>query len=142
MDVTDFKGPIIVTLAYFIVYYGFLLNIMRTRFSLHKKYQKEGKKFDRYFNQDRNMLAADRIQLNMLEQMPIFVTLLWLQAFFVSIETATIFGWIYTISRAAYPFLIGNRMGRDIPMKVLVSTMIGYGVIAVFIFNLFKAALS
>ena len=94
MDVAAFKGPIVVTLVYFIVYYGFILNIMRTRLSLHKKYQKEGKKFDRYFNQDRNMLAADRIHLNMLEQMPIFVTLLWLQAFFVSIETATIFGWI------------------------------------------------
>ena len=61
-----YKYPIIITVAYCLVYYGFLLNIARTRISLHKKYNKEGKKFDRYFGQDRNMLAADRIQLNML----------------------------------------------------------------------------
>ncbi len=136
MDVSEYKGPIIVTVIYCLVYYGFLLNIMRTRISCHKKYQREGKKFDRYFGQDRNMLAADRIQLNMLEQMPIFLVLLWLQAVFVSTEGATMLGGIYTGSRAAYPFLIGGRMGKDIPMRILISTMIGYGVIFWFMFNL------
>ena len=140
MDAIEYKGPIIVTLTYCLVYYGFLLNIMRTRISCHKKYNREGKKFDRYFGQDRNMFAADRIQLNMLEQMPVFLILLWLQAIFVSVETATLLG-VYTGSRAAYPFLMGNKIGRDIPMKILISTMIGYVVIFGFMFNLIRAIL-
>ena len=141
MDISIYKGPIIVTVCYCCVYYGFLLNIMRTRISLHKKYTANGEKFDRYFGQDRNMLAADRIQLNMLEQMPIFLLLLWLQAIFVSVENATILGGVYTFSRALYPFLVGNRLGKDIKMRVLISTMVGYFVIFIFIFNLIRALL-
>ena len=136
MDVETYRSPIWVTLAYCFVYYGFLLNIARTRFSIHKKYKADGKKFDRYFGQDRNMLAADRIQLNMLEQMPVFLVTFWLYVVFVSPSTGTILGWVYTIARALYPFMIGNRMGRDIPMKVLISTVIGYGVIFYFMIGL------
>ena len=136
MDIETYKSPIWVTLTYCFVYYGFLLNIARTRVSMHKKYSAEGKKFDRYFGQDRNMLAADRIQLNMLEQMPIFLVTFWLYVVFVSPSTGAILGWVYTIARALYPFMIGNRMGRDIPMKVLISTVIGYGVIFYFMIGL------
>ena len=131
-----YKYPIIITVAYCLVYYGFLLNIARTRISLHKKYNKEGKKFDRYFGQDRNMLAADRIQLNMLEQMPIFLVLFWLNAVFVPGTWTSILGGGYTLTRAIYPFLIGNRMGRDIPMRILFATFLGYIVIFVFMVRL------
>jgi len=136
MNITDFKGPILVTIAYCMVYYGFLSNILLTKVSLFKKYKKNGEKFDRYFGQDRNMLAADRIQLNMLEQMPIFLTLLWLEACFVSPDKATIFGGIYAAARALYPFLMGNRLGREFPLKLLISTVTGYGIITFFMVDL------
>ena len=131
-----YKYPIIITIIYCLIYYGFLLNIARTRISLHKKYKEEGNKFDRYFGQDRNMLAADRIQLNMLEQMPIFLVLFWLNAVFVPGQWSSILGGTYTLTRAIYPFLIGNRMGRDIPMRILFATFSGYFLIIVFMVRL------
>lgn len=139
MDIANYKGPIIVTVSYSLLYYVFLLNIMRTKMSLHKKYRANGQNFDRYFGQDRTMLAADRIQLNMLEQMPLFLILLWLQSIFVSSQQATILGGIYTISRGIYPFLAGNRMGNDIKAKILGSTLVGYLIIFIFMFNLINA---
>ena len=141
MKIIEYKGPIFVTTIYILIYYGFIFNILRTKLILFKKYKKEGKKFDRYFGQDRNMLAADRAQINMLEQMPVFLILLWLCAIFHSAKTATILGSVYVLSRALYPFLVGARMGRDIPLKLLVSTFTGYGVIITFMMLLLYSTL-
>ena len=48
--------PILVTAGYFLVYYIFLLNILRTKMRVFKAYKSRGEKFDRYFGQDREML--------------------------------------------------------------------------------------
>ena len=128
MKLTEFKGPIIVTVSYVFLYYIFLVNILRVKVKLHKKYRDKGEKFDRYFSQDREMLAADRIQLNMLEQMPTFLTLLWLYSFFIDIQCASILGGIYIFSRAIYPLILNGKMGREVTPKIFISTFIGYGV--------------
>lgn len=126
MNAIEFKGPILVTAGYFLVYYIFLLNILRTKMRVFKAYKSRGEKFDRYFGQDREMLAADRIQLNMLEHMPLFLLLMWLHATFVSIPQATWLGGIYTASRFIYPIIVGSRLGREIPMKIMPITFTGY----------------
>lgn len=128
MSALTFKGPILITVGMLALYYCFLMNILRTRIRLHKKYKAENKKFDRYLSGDREMLAADRIQLNLLEHMPLFLTLLWLVAIFDTVENATCAGSIYLASRILYPFLMKQRLGREIPGRILLSTMIGYGV--------------
>ena len=128
MTAVEFKGPILITVGMLLLYYAFLMNILRTRLRLHKKYQKEGKKFDRYLSGDREMLAADRIQLNLLEHMPLFLTLLWLTALFDNVENATCGGTIYLISRVVYPFLMKQKLGREVPGRILLSTVFGYGV--------------
>jgi hypothetical protein len=128
MSAVEFKGPIIITLGMLLIYYAFLMNILRTKVRLHKKYQREGKKFDRYLSGDREMLAADRIQLNLLEHMPLFLALLWLTAVFDSVENATCAGTIYLISKTLYPFLMKKKLGREITPIVLLSTIPGYGV--------------
>ena len=126
MSAEIYKGPIVVTVFYFLTYYIFLLNILKTKMKLFKSYASKGEKFDRYFSNDRQMLAADRTQLNMLEHMPLFLLFMWLHAFFVSIDQATLFGGIYTLLRLIYPLIIGGRLGREIPLSVLPVTFTGY----------------
>ncbi len=138
MDISEFKGPILVTISYFFVYYFFICLILKTKLELHSAYKKEGKKFDRYFSQDRKMLLADRTQLNMLEHAPVFITLMWLYAIFISTENATIIGGFYVIIRGFYPFVMGKKIGRDIPKRILLVTFSNYLVIIFFIVSLLK----
>lgn len=127
-----YHGPIVVTLIYVLLYYLFQIHIMRVKGRLVREYKERGEKFDRYFGQDRHMLAADRIQLNMLEHMPVFLVLLWMAAVFVDPMFATVVGGIYTGARAIYPFLMGDRLGRGIPARILIATVTGYLCITAF----------
>lgn len=131
LDTATFAGPAWVTLAYFSVYYAFITRGLIVKLRLSREYEARGEKFDRYFSQDREMLASDRIQLNMLEHMPVFLVLLWLQAAIVSSGEATVLGALYIATRVAYPFLVGNRMGRNIPLRLLFATFGGYIILVV-----------
>ena len=125
-------GPILVTVAYLALYYATQLWIARTKRRLHRTYRERGDRFDRYFGQDREMLAADRVQLNLLEHMPPFIALLWLNAVFVSPTSATIGGACYLATRLLHPFMVGSRLGRDIPITILLVTAPGYLVLVYF----------
>jgi len=129
LDAAHQAGPIAVTLAYLAIYYGFQINILRVKNRLAREHTERGEKFDRYFGNDRQMLAADRIQLNTLEHMGPFLALLWMNAVFVGPDGATIAGAIYVAARGLYPFLIGDRLGRGVKAKVLISTGAGYAVL-------------
>eukprot|EP00298_Acanthocystis_sp_HF-20_P015616 c21196_g1_i1.p1 GENE.c21196_g1_i1~~c21196_g1_i1.p1 ORF type:complete len:170 (-),score=33.14 c21196_g1_i1:11-451(-) len=138
---SDFQGPIIVTFFYFIVYYITILNVVSKAFGLKKKYETEGKVFDRYFSQDRVMLSADRGQLNMLEQMIPFMTLFWLYAVVVDVKIATILGGLYTFFRALYVPLSAGPAGMLILTKlVFFSTIPQYLIIFYFAFALVVSA--
>lgn len=142
LDIASQAGPIVVTVAYVLVYYGTQINIARLKPQLEREYRDRGEKFDRYFGQDRRMLAADRVQLNMLEHMPPFLVLMWLHAVFLSPTTATIAGSVYLAARVAYPLLVGTRLGRSIRAKVLLATVPGYLVIAYLAGTLLYGALT
>jgi len=122
-------GPVLVTLVYFAVYYALHLHVLRTKRLLRTEYRARDEEFDRYFSQDRRMLAADRSMLNMLEHMPPFMCLLWLNVAFVGSFGATVAGSAYVVTRATYPFLLGARMGTRLPGRLLVATYAGYGVL-------------
>ena len=126
LDLAHQTGPICVTLAYLLLYYATQIHIARVKLTLAREHRERGAQFDRYFGQDRRMLAADRIQLNMLEHMPPFLVLLWLHAIFVGPTGATIAGAIYLGSRLLYPVVIGPRLGRGIRAAVLLATVPGY----------------
>ncbi|MDP1540089.1 MAG: MAPEG family protein [Moraxellaceae bacterium] len=132
LEVSTQTGPILVTLAYLLVYYGLAVNAARTKIRLTREYAKRGEKFDRYFGQDREMLAADRFQLNQLEHMPPFLILLWLVAVFVSPVFATVGGSIYVLTRVLYPFMMGSRLGRGVKGSILVATLPSYLVLLSF----------
>jgi hypothetical protein len=141
MDAAPFAGPLLVTLAYIGLYYAFQVNLLRVKNRLSAEYAARGEKFDRYFGQDRVMLAADRYQLNMLEHMPPFLVLLWLNAVFVGALSATVAGTIYVLARAGYPFALGPYLGRGIRAAVMASTAPGYAVLCWFAGALVYAAL-
>ena len=125
-------GPLLVTLAYLLVYYGIIVNVGRTKIRLAREYAKRGEKFDRYFGEDREMLAADRFQLNQLEHMPPFLVLLWLVAVFVSPVFATVGGSIYVLTRVLYPLMMGSRLGCGVKGSILVATLPSYLVLLSF----------
>src|SRR3954470_9960322 len=105
-----FAGPLLVTVAYLVVYFLLFGNQLVVKTRLRRAYRARGETFDRYFNTDREMLAADRYVGNMLEHMPALVTLLWLNAVFVGPLGATVEGGAYVVSRVLYPFVMGPRL--------------------------------
>jgi len=134
-DLTRFHGPVVVTAAYFLLWYSLLFGLQtRTKYRLKARYASEGKVFDRYFGQDEEMLAADRAVTNTQEQMGPFLVSLWLFAIFASPTYATRLGAAYVVLRAIYPFLLGSRVSRvqsrrvafvTIPCYLIVFTMLG-----------------
>jgi MAPEG family len=132
LEPAPYVGPIVVTLAYIGLYYLFQVYVLRVKSRLQREYKARNETFDRYFGQDRQMLAADRVQLNMLEHMPPFLVLLWLNAAFVDPASATVAGGVYVGARAIYPLALGPRLGRGIRAAVLLSTVPGYLVLGWF----------
>ncbi|MEL6547105.1 MAG: MAPEG family protein [Myxococcota bacterium] len=130
------SGPIAVSLAYVVLYYVLQGMQLRVKSRLEREYRERGEKFDRYFNQDREMLAADRVVLNTVEHMGPFLLLLWLMAVFVDPFRATVGGTVYVLGRATYPFVLGRRLGRNTPLRIVSSTFPGYGVLIWFIVEL------
>ena len=63
------------------------------------------------------MLAADRYVGNMLEHMPPFLILLWLNALFVGARGATVAGAAYVFCRLLYPVLMGRSLGKGVPTR-------------------------
>jgi hypothetical protein len=127
--VETFRGPIVITLAYVTLYYVLMAWLLVVKVGLSREYRERGEKLDRYFGQDRVLLAADRKVLNTLEQMPPFLVLLWLHAVFVCPVSATIAGGVYLAARLAYPFLVGRELGRSVSMRVYPATFSGYAVL-------------
>ena len=142
MSPRAFAGPLLVTVAYVLVYYAMISNQLRVRTRLRRAYKARGESFDRYFGQDREMLAADRYVGNMLEHMPAFLILLWLNAIFVGPRGASIAGAVYVLARIIYPFLMGARLGRGVPTRILFVTVIGYTVLSYLAVRLTVAALA
>ncbi len=130
MSPRTFAGPLLVTVAYVIVYYLLIANQLRVKTRLRRAYRARGETFDRYFNTDREMLAADRYVGNMLEHMPAFLALLWLNAIFVGPRGASFAGAAYVLSRLLYPLMMGPQLGRGVPSRIMFATVIGYVAIA------------
>lgn len=128
----SYAGPLLVTVTYIVTYYLMITNQLIVRTRLRRAYRARGESFDRYFGADREMLAADRYVGNMLEHMPPFLALLWLNAVFVDARSATLAGAAYLGSRIVYPFLMGRQLGRGVPTRILFATVTGYLVIAYF----------
>lgn len=124
------RGPLIVTAAYLLLWYGMLFGLQtRTKYRLRRAYALRGEVFDRYRTPDGEMLRADRAVQNTLEQMGPFLSSLWLYAVFVSPAGATWLGGAYVFLRACYPVLLGSRVMGVQPKRVALVTFPCYGLI-------------
>jgi len=129
-DLAQLRGPLVVTVAYFLLWYSFLFGLQtRAKYRLKTRYQKEGKVFDRYFGGDEEMLAVDRAVANTHEQMVPFVVSLWLFAVFASPKYATVLGAVYVVLRSAYPFALGKRVSKVQPKRVAFVTFPSYAIV-------------
>lgn len=129
-DLALLRGPLAVTVAYFLLWYSLLLGLQtRTKYRLKARYQAEGKVFDRYFGQDEEMLAADRAVSNTHEQMVPFLVSLWAFALFASPTHATWLGGAYVVLRALYPLLLGRRVSKVQSKRVAFVTFPCYGIV-------------
>ena len=137
-----FAWPLLVTVAYVVTYYAMIVNQLMVKTRLRRAYQARGETFDRYFGADREMLAADRYVGNMLEHMPAFLVLLWLNAVFVGRSGAAVAGAAYVLSRLLYPIIMGRRLGKGVPNRMLFATLIGYAVLGTLAVRLVLAALA
>ncbi len=137
IDPTPFQGPVAVTVAYFVLWYSFLFGLQtRTKYRLKARYHAEGKVFDRFFGQDPEMLAVDRIVSNTHEQMGPFLVSLWLFSIFASPTYATWLGAAYVLLRSVYPFLVGKRLSKIQSKRVAFVTFPCYAIV----FTMFGAA--
>eukprot|EP00055_Hartaetosiga_balthica_P013336 m.67937 g.67937 ORF g.67937 m.67937 type:complete len:157 (+) comp8232_c0_seq1:118-588(+) len=131
------KEGVFVTVVFFVVYYAMLINQSVTSKILAKKYHKnDKKKFVRYYNADEpEMLRADRVVGNTMEQLGPFVVLYWLSLFIVSAKggDATYLaksGWIYILGRVLYfPLFLMSGTKRGIKPLILLATVPCYLVI-------------
>ena len=103
-----FNGPILVTAAYFILWYALLFRQIRTKYRLREEYAGRNETFDRYFGKDPHMLAMDRAVVNTQEQMVPFFCPLASCCGGVSCA-ATIPGTAYVLFRALYPVPLGPK---------------------------------
>lgn len=130
VDPSLVQGPILVTAAYFCLWYYLLLVVQRgTKYRLQAEYAARGEVFDRYFGQDGRMLAADRAVINTHEQMVPFLASLWLHAAFVSVEHATYLGAAYVLLRSVYPTLLGKNLSKTQSKRVFIVTGPAYGIV-------------
>lgn len=135
-DLTYYAGPIIITCVYLFFWYYLLLGKQRgTKSRLAKEYAARGQVFDRYSAQDPEMLAADRVVTNTQEQMLPFFISLWLFSIMVSVFYASVFGGIYILLRAIYPFLLGKRVSKINTKKVAFVTFPCYAIIFSFLIS-------
>ncbi len=129
-----YSGPIVITVGYFALWYYLLLFYQRgTKYRLNAEYKKQEKVFDRYFGQDEQMLAADRVIINTQEQMVPFLFSLWLHAIYVSSTVATVLGAFYIILRGLYPLLMGKSISKIQPKRVYYVTLPSYLIIFYFL---------
>jgi hypothetical protein len=124
LEGVSFQGPILVTAAYFLLWYFLLVGIQRrTKYRLQNEYASRGEIFDRYFGHDEEMLAADRVVINTQEQMVPFLAALWLHSAFVSSYYASFIGFLYVALRAMYPILLGTKLSKINPKRVYFVTV-------------------
>ena len=141
LELASLTGPVTVTVAYMVLWYYLLLGLQRgAKYRLAAEYQARDQAFDRYFGQDPQMLAVDRVVTNTQEQMVPFLVALWLSAVLFSPSLATTLGALYVLLRAGYPVLMGRRLERlqpkrvywvTIPCYAIVWTLLGTALVAV-----------
>lgn len=128
MNAVFYKEPIIITIAYFGLYYCFVFGQAAVTFYLFANQKTDAPKLSlnqvRYNSPHKLSLTAQRTTGNTLEQMGPFLAAIWLNALFVSRINSFTMGIVYISFRSIYPFCF-YKGGP----WLLLSTVPGYIVI-------------
>ena len=110
-DAAQFRGPCVVTVLYFILYYAFMVLQLSTRSAAVERARRsgrlipQGKTFASDVAEDHGARMGERVFLNTLEQSGAFLVSLWMCAVFVSCALATTLSSIALGFRALMPVL-------------------------------------
>ena len=141
----EFAPVVIVTGAYFLLFYIFMCFQSFSKFFIYFAAKSKSKKEDKevsfkqikYGSTSGLGFISDRTFMNMLEQSPAFLVSLWLHAVFVSCQTAATAGWIYIAFRALYPVVFIQG-----PPWLFISTFANYFVVCYLLGSTVLIALS
>ena len=122
----EYQYPLFASVAYILTIYRFIAIQRDVKYRAIVEFQKEGKKFDRYYSKHPPQLAADRILGNYLEQTPPFLLSMWCSALFVDATFAGLSGIFWVFLRNLYPFFMGPKLARNNPKGVYFSTLPSY----------------
>jgi len=117
-----YEGVVLVTVCYVIMYYWFMGQQVMAKVLR----EKQGK-FSRYTATDQLWIFSDRCFLNTVEQSPMFLTLLWLNAIFIDAQTTAKLGAFYLVMRMAFPFFWASK--GEWNLNIEISTQSNYLVI-------------
>mmetsp|Transcript_13497 Transcript_13497/g.19905 ORF Transcript_13497/g.19905 Transcript_13497/m.19905 type:complete len:143 (-) Transcript_13497:25-453(-) len=129
-----------ITVAYSGLYTLTLVNQCIQKKLLHRKHKQQGKVFERYGSLD--MRPHDRLSMNYLEWMPVFMGPLWSLAATDTLDATSVnIAWTYVALRLLYFALIFrfgvNISGHNVPLWV--STFPGYGCLTYLLVKAFKS---
>ena len=80
-----------------------------------------------------------RMGENTMEQAPTFLTCLWLYALLVDLETAIPLGYLYLVSRSAYPVMYA--IAGEFAVHVEFATTPGYAVLGLYMLGIWTKAM-
>jgi len=97
----DFSMPIIATIVYFLVFQFFMVNQINCK--IVAKRQAEPEAMNRFDYSNKLWEMGDRSFLNLAEQTPFFLTLMWMYAIFCGAPLAGTAGLWYCVIRIFFP---------------------------------------
>lgn len=132
---SQFRGPCVVTVAYFVVYYAFMVLQLNTRGEAVERARRSGrvipagKTFSTDVAEDSGARMGERVFLNTLEQMGAFLVSLWMCAAFVCPSMATTLSTIALAFRLLMPIFWSQGPAGAWNIRVEISTQPYYACI-------------
>merc|ERR1712113_1161508 len=140
LEMDEYSLVVGATVAYFLMWYGFLCHQMIMRGSASQRAESKGINLTRFDYRFADWEMADRTLLNAQEQMVPFLLPMWLYAVFCNPHAAGVLGYIYVLFRFLYP-IFWSVNGR-FSILVEISTQPNYMVQGWFIMNLLYMAVT
>lgn len=131
MDMGEFKGVIVVTVGYFLVYYTLMMLQIHGKRSAREASGSDRASWNRSTDMNPMWVMADRSFLNALEQQVPFLLPLWLHAVFVCPKVSAWMGAVAVFARALFPIFWSVK--GEWNMLVEVSTQPYYLVVFYFL---------
>merc|ERR1719319_2046425 len=99
----EFRGPIVVTCLYIVLHYIFMFQQMGSKSAAAQQMNVDKRSFNRFDHSNLRWKFGDRVYNNNLENEVLFLSSMWMHAYFVDPDVAGVFGGIAVFLRLLYP---------------------------------------